>query len=156
MNPLSLADADYTIMALIRPAEIRFTGTQYIVGPHMWNRICLKIEDAKLKLFHRSPRNHHLSAPPREYTDGIWRHVAGTFSRRNGMAVYIGGELMGLDTTTTSPSKYLVALIGASGDGATKDARDVTGCFKGAIDEVRIYRRELSYREIRYHAQAAR
>ena len=69
------------------------------------------------------------------------------------MALYIDGRLVALDTTATEPSKYLATLVGSSGDGSTRDPRDVTGCFKGAIDEVRIYTRELSYREVLDHAR---
>ena len=69
------------------------------------------------------------------------------------MALYIDGRLVALDTTATEPSKYLATLVGASGDGSTKDPSDLIGCFKGAIDEVRIYTRELSYREVLDHAQ---
>jgi len=153
IEPLTLADTDYTIMAWIRPAEIRFGGEQFIVGPTMWNRICLKIVRARLTLLHRSPKDHRLSAPAREFTDHTWWHVAGTFSRRDGMALYLNGRLVALDSTATEPAKSPVAFLAASGDGSTRDSGDVTGCFKGAIDEIRIYSRELSPGEVLVHAQ---
>ena len=146
---LSLADTDYSISAWIRPAEIRFTGTQYILGPTMWSRQCLIIRDGRLMLFHRSPANRTLAAPSREFTDGVWVHVAGTFSRKNGMSLYIDGNLAALDMAVTEPSRFNAAFVGASGDGRTKAPADVGDCFKGAIDDVRIYRRELSYAEVR-------
>ncbi len=156
LAPVSLADTDYTIMAWIRPAETRFGGTAYIVGPTAWYRLCLQIVQARLTLLHRSPAYHRLAAPVHEFTDHVWWHVAGTFSRRNGMALYINGRLVALDTTATEPTRFCAAFIGASGDGSTRDPDDVTGCFKGTVDEVRIYRRELSSREILAWAHRAR
>lgn len=153
LSPLSLAETDYSISAWIRPAEIRFSGTQYILGPTMWSRQCLMIRDGSLTLFHRSPANRTLRAPSREFTDGVWVHVAGTFSQKNGMSLYINGDLAALDMAVTDPSRYPVAFVGASGDGRTKAPDDVGECFKGAIDEVRIYRRELTYAEVRRLAQ---
>jgi len=156
LEPVSLADTDYTIMAWIRPAKTRFDGDEYIVGPSMWYRLCLKIVSGRLTLLHRSPEYHRLSAPVQEFTDHVWWHVAGTFSRRDGMALYINGRLVALDTTAVQPTRFCAAFIGASGDGGTTDPNDVTGCFAGAIDEVRIYNRELSPREILAHARSDR
>ena len=154
IRPLSLADTDYTIEAWIQPKELCFTGSHFIVGPRAWNRHSLKIEDGRLWLWHRTPgrpTNHRLASPPYDFRPGVWRHVAGSFSKRNGMAVYIDGNLMALDTDKTRASRFPVALIGASGEARTKAPEDLTGCFRGIVDEVRVYTRELSYKEIQDH-----
>lgn len=154
IRPVSLADTDYSIEAWVQPDAPCFTGSHFIVGPRAWNRHSLKIEQGRLWLWHRTPdrpSNHQLASPPYDFAPGVWRHVAGTFSKHNGMTVYIDGNLVALDTNKTQASRYPVALIGASGEASTKDPDDLTGCFRGAIDEVRVYTRELSYREVQDH-----
>lgn len=149
MQPLSLADTDYTLAAWVRPDEPLFSGTHYVIGPHAYDRHCLKIEGGRLWLWHRTAdgswdgQRLSCAAPVQGFIPGRWHHLVGTFSQRSGMALYIDGQLRGLDTTKTEPSVHPVANIAASG------IHELEGCFPGAVDEVRVYRRELSAAEVR-------
>ena len=92
--------------------------------------------------------NIALSSAPFDLAAGAWIHVAGTFSRTAGMAVYVEGKLIGLNMDLTKASEMKAFWVGASGNGATTDPHDTFGGFPGALDEVRIYRRELTPAEI--------
>jgi hypothetical protein len=63
------------------------------------------------------------------------------------MTVYVDGKIIGIDVFLTKPSEMPLFFIGASGN-PSKDGPEVVDCFKGAIDEVKIYDRELSPGEV--------
>lgn len=71
-----------------------------------------------------------------------WYHVVVTFDTTNGMVMYLDGNMIDTDsdTSTTSENDF-VTKIGAS-DGTAQDF------FNGTIDEVRLYKRALSWKEI--------
>jgi hypothetical protein len=162
IGSLELADTDYTIEAWIRPKEDLISlsdpykdvwfasgGDYYIVGPQAWDRHSLKISNGRLSLHHRNKSsNIFISSPPLDFRAGRWYHVAGTFSKTNGMSLYINGELVAFDDNKVQPSTWSVHVIGASGG-----ASGFNQFFKGTIDDVRIYRRELPYAEIKRHYQ---
>lgn len=90
-----------------------------------------------------------------------WMHLAGTFDGHTGiMALYVNGELLG--TRKINPGEIRLdpesmnrpLLIGAELNGP--DIDDSAGEFDGYIDEVRIYERTLSAKEIRALANEAR
>ena len=149
----SLAGTDYTIEAWIKPSETLFEGTYFIVGPQMFDRHGLKIVDGRLWLWHRtkdgswSGQRLSCAGPPMGFIPGRWCYVVGTFSQTDGMALYLDGQLRGLDTTKTEPSVHPVANIGASG------VEELSKCFPGVIDEVRLYRRELSAAQVKQRWQ---
>jgi len=68
------------------------------------------------------------------------------------MAVYVNGHLRGLDMNLTKASDMGLCWVGTSGNGGTKDDGDTFSGFPGAIDTVRISRRELSAEEVRRQA----
>ena len=106
----------------------------------------------RLVLKHRrweGGKSIRLVSAPQEFRVGQWYHVVGTFSRRNGMALYLNGQLVGLNMALTEPSDMDLLHIGASGQGSTREPDDTFAAFQGVIDDVAIYRRELSLREVR-------
>ena len=72
------------------------------------------------------------------------------------MAVYVNGQLRGLNVNLTKPSDMNLWWIGASGNGATKARDDTFRGFPGVIDEVRILRRELSAAEVQQRHEGLR
>lgn len=157
---ISLANSDYSFEAWIKPEGME-TGTQYILGPENWERQMLAVEYSyptpdkgvagRLVLKHRiwapsyDGSNFELKSAVVEFKAGEWRHVAGTFSSKSGMTLYLDGKIVGIDVYKRTPSAMSLWYIGASG----KVGGEITGCFQGAIDEVKIYDRELSYGEVR-------
>jgi len=151
----SLKDTDYTIEAWIKPyIDLSKGGPYYIIGPQCYERHALKIQNSKLYLWHRDSSGAHIniSSPSYSFKIGEWYHIAGTFSKTEGMALYINGELVAFDNGKNQPSAFPVCLIGASGGvGIGETLSNFYGFFKGIIDEVRIYRRSLSSSEIKQH-----
>ena len=163
IGPVDLSDTDYTIEAWVR-VDSPERGEAYIVGPDAWNRQLLMVnfglptnrgQSGRLVLMHRrweKGENVRLDSAPFEFVAGRWVHVCGTFGRRDGMATYIDGRLAGLNMDLTRPSTMSAFWVGASGNGATKASHDLFKGFPGAVDEIRIWRRELSSSEVRIQA----
>ncbi len=149
ITPLDLAVTDYSVSAWVSPSEPLFEREYQILGPHAYDRHSLKVVSGRLWLWHRTEsgswEGQRLSCagPLEGFVPGRWYHVAGTYSRIGGMALYIDGQLRALDTTKTEASVHPVANIGAAG------FDDFQDCFPGAIDEVRVYGRELSAAEVK-------
>ena len=160
LEPIPLRDCDYSYEAWIKPDRC-VQGDQFLFGPAMWERQMLKIDyglptndghSGRLVLKHRrweGGKSIRLVSAPQEFRVGQWYHVVGTFSRKNGMALYLNGQLVGLNMALTEPSDMDLLHIGASGQGRTREPDDTFAPFQGVLDEVGIYRRELSLREVR-------
>ena len=160
MEPLSFVDIDYSIEAVVKPDTLS-RGRHYILGPYVWDRQLLMFDvglptntgvQAWLVLKHRersAGRNIALRSAPAELVRGRWYHVVGTFSRTNGMSLYLNGRLVGFDLNLTTAAGFSAYYIGASGNGATADTSDVKEDFVGTIDDLRIHARELSYAEVK-------
>ena len=73
---------------------------------------------------------------------GEWDHIAGIYTNRT-QKFYVNGELVGERDSTLTLNQTHELLIGA---GANERAHEYF--FKGLIDEVRIYDRELNANEI--------
>lgn len=153
----SMHDTDYTKEMWIKPRTNLSSGLFYLIGPQCYNRQALKIRDGRLRLYHRSGADHiMLSSSPYDFKIDRWHHVAGTFSETNGMSLYINGDPVAIDNSKVKSSNWPLALIGASGGtGVGGRLADFNGFFKGVIDEVRIYHRELSAEEIKQRYQDA-
>ena len=91
---------------------------------------------------------------------GEWVHLAGTYNGETGeMSLYVNGDLIGGETHVgeirLDPESFNRPLaIGAEINGPNTD--DATGEFNGYIDDVRVYNRALSDKEIKILAQEAR
>jgi hypothetical protein len=167
LKPVDLKDCDYSYEIWIKPERCE-QGDQFLFGPDMWERQTLKIEyglptdegqGGRLVLKHRrwqGGKNIRLVSAPQEFRVGQWYHVVGTFSRANGMALYLNGRLVGLNMALTEPSEMGLHYLGASGDGRTRDPDDTFAPFVGVMDEAAIYRRELSLSEVRQHCERRR
>ncbi len=148
IEPVKVSDA-YTVEAWIRPSRTIFDGAYSILDGGVGDRFSFHIHDARLQLWHHSGEpgwaggERFWNTPAQDFRPGHWYHVAGTFSREHGMTLYVNGEMIAIDMTKTRPSAYPIAVIGAR----DVDASDRS--FPGAIDEVRIYQRELSPAEVR-------
>ncbi len=81
-------------------------------------------------------------------TLNVWTHIVETFSTTNGVILYINGTQVATTGSTAYgasgvPDYILLGYYGVSGGGCATGS--VTpGPFNGAIDEFRIYSRELS------------
>ncbi len=123
----------------------------YILGPQMYDRAALYIQNQRLTLLHRDSEGNNIKliAPPLEYLPHQWYHVAGTFSAKNGMSLYINGELVAYDVSVTTPPDKgygWLMFIGATGvkGGQTRTA----GNFEGWIRNVHVYRDELTLQQM--------
>ena len=147
---VSLKDKDYTVSAWINPDDVTFGKSRYILGADAWERQVFMLKNATVKLQHRL-MTPSFSDSIRCIEGGIfdgtkkWFHVAATFSKKNGMALYLNGQLVALNPLQKTPSEFGFCMIGASGKSS---AEDIAGSFNGAIDEVKIFGRELSPSEI--------
>lgn len=87
-------------------------------------------------------------APPNVIFSGIWSHVVGVCNAATKqMKLYINGELLKIVSVTDMSIGYSTAglwtLIGAA-----QSTAGIDKFFKGKIDEIRIYNRELTQSEI--------
>ena len=147
---------DYSFSLWIKPSNTSFKKTQNLLGPNCWKRHYLGIVHGVIAMKHRRPgknssRNRSfLKAKSSEIKPGKWTHIAATFSKENGMAIYINGVLTALDPSMNLPSQYGIRIIGAGG---RKSPSHLSYFFGGDIDELKIYKRELSIGEINKYYQ---
>lgn len=81
-----------------------------------------------------------------------WTHVAQTYSYTNGITLYINGIQVGTSGSTSYsasgiPNYVFVGYYGPLGCTCTTDAI-IPGVFYGAVDELRLYSRELSASDV--------
>lgn len=102
-----------------------------------------------------SPSNAGVSAPT-DINNGLWNHVVFTFSKLTGRhTIYVNGGLVYdqvIAGSVASPNANIYVYIGAQGSMPSGQTR----FFKGAIDDVRVYIKELSLNEVQdmYQAEA--
>lgn len=77
---------------------------------------------------------------------GIWYHLAGTFDNDT-FKLYINGKLIRSDACK-SPLHFQDQNPLLIGGNSNNQNQSLVDCFKGTIDEVRIYKRALSLEEI--------
>ncbi|MBU2614569.1 MAG: carboxypeptidase regulatory-like domain-containing protein, partial [Elusimicrobia bacterium] len=79
---------------------------------------------------------------PESITFGNWYHVAAVKKLNNYLKLYVNGQLVSSSTLTSAwNAAGNIMRIGSRSDG-------VWGLYKGILDEIRIYNRELSQTEI--------
>ncbi len=148
---INMEDTAYSYSLWVKPGEVTFGQTQYLIGSEAWDRQGLLLDGGTLKMIHRHAgsswggQRSDLSGKAEELKPGEWYHIVATYSPENGMALFINGVLVALEPSQTTPSEYSVRFIGAAGRSGASDIREH---FKGDIDEVRIYKRELTFDEI--------
>lgn len=88
--------------------------------------------------------NSRVSGDLTNYNDGVFHHIAGTYSVADGVArLYVDGQLLGTSTQAS------IASIGTNDLPLIIGARDGSPLpFAGLIDEVEIFNRALSAAEI--------
>jgi hypothetical protein len=81
----------------------------------------------------------------------VWYHLAGTFDN-NAFRIYVNGKLIRSDFSKGPIrfSDHNPLLIGGNSNNQNQSLVD---CFKGSIDELRIYKRALSLSEINKYAE---
>lgn len=145
-----LKDMSYSnktsLFVLIQPDEI--TKNRYYnicrQGPHPANFLLSFQEYGKILSFGMftggSYQELDVSIDPSDYTDGNWHCVAGIYDG-NEMRLYVDGQLLG-----STPKSGLIEEPG----GAYNPIGSMIGRerFKGRIDELRYYHRNLTKREI--------
>ena len=83
----------------------------------------------------------HIRGP--EVNNGVWEHIAGVYANDK-LKFYVNGELVGEVDAPLSPNTAQEFLIGAGAN----ETPNHNYFFKGKIDEVRLYDRELTEAEI--------
>lgn len=150
--PLSLNSADYSVGVWLKPSEVTFGKKMTLLGPTSWGRRLLMLDNAKFVMQHRLRKGRHYNETVRRVSGGSfdrteqWHHIVGTFSEKNGMSLYLDGELLAFDAEQKSPSGYPWHIIGAEG---RKSQNDPVNFYKGALDDLRFYSRELSLAEVK-------
>ena len=151
MPRLNLANTDYSIVMWIKPKEVTFSSSQYLVGPMCWEQHVLRLKRGTLNMLHRHHASNYaasvtsLSAKSAEFKPDNWYYIVATFSKTNGMTLYINGVLNALDPAQKTAARFGIHFIGAGG---RKGLKDLVDHFNGCIDEVKIYKRELQPQEI--------
>ncbi|MCM8816578.1 MAG: DUF4838 domain-containing protein [Candidatus Omnitrophica bacterium] len=157
---IDLKNTDYSYEVWIKPETDMAEGEFYILGPQQWDQMGLKINKNNIRLWHRkggtwekgggsfiSISSHY------KFQKDKWYQIVGTFSKETGMALYINGNLVSLNLKTVEPSDWHICVIGAGTTYGRTDEKEYCGTlhsfFKGVIDELKIYKRELSAEEIR-------
>lgn len=101
-----------------------------------------------------NPNVRRTITTPTAYNDGKWHHVVATLGT-GGMALYVDGNLVASQATTTSARNYggywRVGGDSLSGWPSVPPSAD----FAGDIDEFVVYGRPLSLAEVRAHYTAA-
>lgn len=153
---VSLPSDAYTISMWISPSENlarrKVYEKIYLVGPEMYDRAGLYIQNQRLTLIHRDASGEKITVagPPFEFISSQWHHVAGTFSAEHGMSLYIDGKLVAYDASkTTPPSKGYGWLACIGGSGVRGKTSAATELFPGWIRDVRLYNEELSLHDMR-------
>ena len=130
-----------SLSAWIHPVDVP-AGETWIVGKTHDSYALAYNRDSTVWFYVSGGENNPRAPVP----VGAWSHVVGTYNGKK-MKVYVNGELEEIYSLTKP--------IASSGDsvwiGRTRDAY-----FNGMIDDVRIYRRPLSTREIREHYAAGK
>ncbi|NOY82771.1 MAG: PQQ-binding-like beta-propeller repeat protein [Kiritimatiellaeota bacterium] len=95
------------------------------------------------------------AAAVRKLPSGIWSHLCGVLARDGRLRVYVDGRLAGEKTGVPLISKTPIepTQIGLDDGGPAGKYQTMRG-FKGAIDQVRVYRRALAGAEIEALVQA--
>ena len=147
-NSMDVGKGDFTVMAWIRPTQLRQAGI-VCLGKYSWthgwyldmpnNRGVLRIETANPD----NQPNGTVASRPGVIRVNEWQHVAAVVRRgKNQTRVYVNGYEMGVGTieprVLDNPKVDLHI-------GRIQDAQQ----FKGDIDEVRLYRRALEVAELK-------
>lgn len=94
-------------------------------------------------------------ASPNRVNDGRWHHTVGTLDD-TGMRLYVDGKLVASRGDATR-ARAITGYWRLGGDRLTSwPARPASDFFAGAIDDVAIYDRALTAREVAAHYQAAK
>ncbi len=94
-------------------------------------------------------------ASPNRVNDGRWHHAVGTLDG-DGMRLYIDGKLVAARGDAVR-AREITGYWRLGGDRLTNwPARPASDFYAGAVDEVAIYHRALSAREVAAHYQAAK
>lgn len=151
-NP-HLEQTDYSIEMWIKPHPVILSKKEYLLGCDSWERHIISLSPKSIAFQHRIPGAGYdntlvrLTQANVEFKSEAWTHLVVAFSSENGMAIYINGKLSAIDLTKNRPiqAQEITYLLGASGKSGIND---LDGFWEGAIDEVKIYRQELSPEEI--------
>lgn len=144
--------AAYTVAAWIRPAKLLEQGCYYLLGGNERENFAFKIEDGRLYLWHQTRENgwdgiEMLWSPVLDLRPGNWYHVAASFDPKDGMTLYLDGQMLALNMNRIRPAAYPIATVAARG------VTSVDQCFPGEMSDVRIYLRQLSVSEVRALAE---
>ncbi len=90
---------------------------------------------------------------PRSYNDGVWHHAVAT-EGRDGMHLYIDGQLAGSNPTVAGASYYGYWRVGA-GYLLPKTKSASSNQFAGSVSDVAVYGRELDAAQVIGHERAA-
>ena len=116
---------------------------------HLTNQIYLT-KDMKFAFFVAT----HGEIPPLEMSQSVrldtWYHVVGTYSKGGNMKLYINGQLESSQPLSYSPVRknYYQGIIGCQTASQQRGHEFTKLPFKGTVDEISQYDRELTAEEV--------
>jgi hypothetical protein len=139
-----------TLEAWVMP-ESRVHGEPGILGKHFESYLLSYYSDGQCWWYISGGANNAKSL----LSAGSWHHVVGTFDGRT-LRLYIDGKLASstpsrFDKIKPGKKFYIGCVVGDPS--ATDPAYTRTAYFPGLIDEVRIYNRAITAREVQTHLQ---
>ena len=162
-----LLDKSYTLEAWIKPQKmnkkVQILGEltamyrpYHIFGSaascHAYDRISVSIRGGKV--FFRDKDIASITASE-ELPQNKWSYIVATYSPKNGMLLYVNGQLVafsGAKKRKTGSKNPLLQLIGASGGISSRHGENIADCrgfFRGEIDQVKVYKKELAHDQIK-------
>ena len=149
-DPLPFTE-DLTMMAWIKPTNVSSTTTQYalsyntdtggtsghLLGIGMYGSSALAVWCSGT-----------VFTPGVTLVDNTWYHVAASRARTGELKVYVNGSCILTSVDSNAPASRWFT-IGGRSNSATGGAGGVGYCFKGSINDVRLYDHCLSAKEVK-------
>jgi len=135
-----------TIEAWIKPAGTSTTYNQYIIAKRDASSIVnylFYLDNTNIFKFSFNDGSWHSGSSDTVVPADVWSHVAVTYDKQN-IKLYLNGEsVLNKPETASLGQNDIYVSIGGDMNGGSR--------FNGLIDEVAIYNRALSAKEIRDH-----
>jgi PKD repeat protein len=114
------------------------------------------MDNAGHVLFGAKPEASRVAvSSPKTYNDGAWHQAVGSLSK-SGLKLYVDGDLVASNSSVTVGEHLSIGYWRIGGDTVTGwPSAPTSGYFNGTLDDISVYKQELSPSEISAHYQAA-